>query len=89
MAGLNKKLVDDNRKICLILDSFSGHKINNLSNVKFVFLFPNSTNVLQPQDIGIIKSFKGKYFTILKTDILTRGKMLQINYQETLKNKLI
>ena len=49
-----------NRKIILLADNVSSHKVNDLelSNVKLYFLPPNTTTQLQPLDQGIIYSLK-------------------------------
>uniref|UniRef100_U9SNZ5 DDE-1 domain-containing protein n=1 Tax=Rhizophagus irregularis (strain DAOM 181602 / DAOM 197198 / MUCL 43194) TaxID=747089 RepID=U9SNZ5_RHIID len=35
--------------------------ISNLTNIKLIYLPPNTTAHLQPMDAGIIHSFKAKY----------------------------
>jgi hypothetical protein len=61
----NNELRRKNRKILLLVDNCPAHPhIQDLSNIKLVFLPPNATSVFQPMDMGIIKSFKG-YFTRL------------------------
>jgi hypothetical protein len=58
----NNELRRKNRKILLLVDNCPEHPhIQDLSNIKLVFLPPNATSILQPMDMGIIKSFKG-YF---------------------------
>jgi hypothetical protein len=58
----NNELRRKNRKILLLVDNCPAHPhVQDLSNIKLVFLPPNATYVLQPMDMGIIKSFKG-YF---------------------------
>jgi len=49
-----------NRKIILLADNVSSHKVNDLelSNVKLYFLPPNTSTQLQPLDQGIIHSLK-------------------------------
>jgi len=49
-----------NRKIILLADNVSSHKVNDLelSNVKLYFLPPNTTTQLQPLDQEIIYSLK-------------------------------
>jgi len=49
-------------KVLLLLDNFSGHRIEFVpKNIQFLFLLPNPTSLSQPLDAGIIKSFKDKY----------------------------
>ena len=48
-------------KIILFVDNCSAHPstaADKCNNIKFVFLPPNSTSVIQPCDQGIIKNFK-------------------------------
>ena len=48
-----------NRKIILLADNVSSHKVNlELSNIKLHFLPPNTSTQLQPLDQGIIYSLK-------------------------------
>ena len=59
---LNDKMKKQNRKILLFLDNCSSHFINEeLSNVKLIYFPSNSTSVLQPLDLGIIKCLKTNY----------------------------
>ncbi|GAV07450.1 hypothetical protein RvY_17281 [Ramazzottius varieornatus] len=46
------------RKIALLLDNFSAHRVGEKSNVKVVFLPRNLTSKVQPLDKGIIASYK-------------------------------
>ena len=58
----DQKLRAEKRKICLVVDNCTSHKIlNSLSNIEVIFLSPNTTSVLQPMVPGIIKNFKA-YF---------------------------
>jgi hypothetical protein len=59
------------RKILLLVDNCPAHPhIQDLSNIKLVFLPPNATSVLQPMDIGIIKRFKGYYRRFLVLQLI-------------------
>lgn len=50
---------EQNRKILLIQDNFSGHIIDfQLRNIELYYLPPNMTAVLQPLDAGMIHRFK-------------------------------
>ncbi|KAG0430584.1 Tigger transposable element-derived protein 6 [Dictyocoela muelleri] len=62
---LNDSLVRENRKILILCDNFSGHIVNNKSNVELLFFPPNCTSVIQPLDMGIIHSFKKKFDQML------------------------
>lgn len=63
LFDINAKFSNDgNRKILMILDNFSGHAIEKeFSNIKLLFLPPNTTSLIQPLDQGIINSFKNYY----------------------------
>jgi hypothetical protein len=55
----NNELRRKNGKILLLVDNCPAHPhIQDLSNIKLMFLPPNATSVFQPMDMGIIKSFK-------------------------------
>ena len=49
------------RKILLLVDNCPAHPEMTLSNVKIVFLPPNTTSKLQPCDAGIIENLKRGY----------------------------
>jgi len=52
----------EGRKVALLLDNCSAHKsTTSLQNILLHFLPPNTTSVLQPCDMGIIRSMKGYY----------------------------
>ena len=62
----NNELIKERKKILLVIDNASSHKIlNDFSNIETIFLPPNTTGTLQPMDRGVIRSFKCK-FTALK-----------------------
>lgn len=50
-----------NKKIVLFLDNCSAHCDKNLSNIKLVFYPPNTSSIIQPLDLGIIKNFKDHF----------------------------
>ena len=50
-----------NRKVLLVMDNCSSHKLPDLHSVEVLFLPPNATSKLQPLDAGIIQNFKVKY----------------------------
>ena len=59
---LDVKFQKENRKIALIIDNCPAHPtIADLSNVKLIFLSPNTTLVSQPMDQGVIKCLKAFY----------------------------
>lgn len=58
----DKKMKNQSRKVLLVLDNATCHSnLSELSNVKLLFLPPNTTSKLQPLDHGVIKCFKVEY----------------------------
>jgi hypothetical protein len=62
---LNKRAILNKKKILLLVDNVSSHKLSvdktkQLTHLRLEFLPPNCTSVLQPLDAGIINSFKSK-----------------------------
>lgn len=59
----DSKLRVEGRFILLLIDNCSSHPDLNstLTNIKLVFLPPNTTSCLQPMDAGVIKNFKHFY----------------------------
>lgn len=58
VSKLNRKMMLSNRKILLLVDNCPSHSVLQFDNVRIVFLPPNSTGLIQPLDLGIIRSFK-------------------------------
>lgn len=58
---LNNSMIRQKRKILLLLDNCAAHPSLVRSNVKCVFLPPNTTSKLQPCDAGIIQTVKLHY----------------------------
>lgn len=53
---------NQNRKVCLLIDNFSGHYIPyEPKNIEIVFFEPNLTAFIQPLDAGVIRCFKAHY----------------------------
>ena len=56
------KMRQQSQNVCLILNNFSGHKINyKPTNVHIEFFKPNLTAFVQPLDAGVIRCFKAHY----------------------------
>ena len=63
LVSWNMDLHNTGRKIILLIDNFSGHKIDpeEIPNIQLRFFSPNMTSHVQPCDAGIIKTFKAIY----------------------------
>lgn len=62
MGRFNNRMKKENRNVALVLDNAPVHDPNlTYSNVKLVFLPPNTTSHYQPLDAGIIANFKYWY----------------------------
>ena len=75
LSKLNTHLCKESRSIILFMDNAGCHPedvASKYSNVKVVFLPPNTTSVLQSLDLGIIKNFKVHYCKLLLCHILSK-----------------
>ena len=96
MIRYNSFLVAQNRKVLLVVDNFSGHKIQtSLSNIEMAFLKPNLTSVLQPADLMVISTIKKRYNKWYNRQILnetenTHGQILSKfgHFQSTLEPEI-
>ena len=70
LRKLNHQMKMQSRKILLVLDNCGARPHMELSNVKLLFLPPNTTARLQPMDAGVIQSFKLQYRKKLLRHIL-------------------
>jgi len=61
----NDEMTLQKRQILLILDNAPCHIIPDCSAIEFLFLPKNTTAILQPLDMGVIKAFKNHYFNVL------------------------
>ena len=62
LVDWDQKLKNENRKILLLQDNFSGHVIpESLTNIHVVNFKPNLTAHIQSNDQGIIRCFKANY----------------------------
>ncbi|KAG0425123.1 Tigger transposable element-derived protein 6 [Dictyocoela muelleri] len=86
MNKINNLMRKQNRKILVILDNFSGHNINNFSNITFEYLPPNTSSILQPLDQGIIYVLKQKYKKRMANYCYTAFKDLRYDSQTAIKN---
>ena len=60
------------RRILLFVDNCAAHPQDvELTNIEVVFLPPNTTSLLQPMDMGIIKNLKGHYRSKLHTRLIS------------------
>lgn len=67
----NSELRRKNRKILLLVDNAGPHPhLLNLTNIRLEFLPPNTTSILQPLDMGIIKNLKTFYRSIMMSYVL-------------------
>lgn len=72
LSGWNDELVASGKKVLLFIDNCSAHPSNcNFSNINVQFLPPNTTSILQPLDMGIIKNFKVGYRGLMVGYILS------------------
>ncbi|KAG0439047.1 Tigger transposable element-derived protein 1 [Dictyocoela muelleri] len=69
LKQLNGEMSKENRKILLLLDNASSHPNAYLSNIELLFYLKNTTSLIQPLDMGIIKAFKNHYFNELINSI--------------------
>lgn len=61
LTSFNRRMKLQNRNVLLFLDNATCHPKIELSNVKLVFMPPNTTSAIQPLDQGIIQCFKLEY----------------------------
>ena len=67
----DRRLKLQNRKILLLIDNAPSHPIvQGLTQVRVEFLPKNTTSLIQPCDIGVIKVFKGYYRSFVTERIL-------------------
>jgi hypothetical protein len=70
---VEQRIKAKNSKILLLVDNCPAHPhIQDVSNIKLMFLPPNATSALQPVVMGIIKSFKGYFRRFLILQLIDR-----------------
>ncbi|XP_029656955.1 tigger transposable element-derived protein 6-like, partial [Octopus sinensis] len=71
LLNFDYHLKNEKKQILLLMDNCPSHCVpSNLDNIKILFFPPNSTGLIQPMDLGIIKTFK-THFTRHKLMYLT------------------
>ncbi|XP_015792761.1 tigger transposable element-derived protein 6 [Tetranychus urticae] len=82
----NEELKIQNRNVLLLLDKLKGHHIDFVpSNIKFLYLHPDSTPVIQPLEAGIIKEFKDHYISRYRKCLLEEMEKTATNIQFAIK----
>lgn len=74
LAGVNKQMRWEGRRILIIVDNAPSHIMTkNLPNVEVKFLPPNLTSAIQPLDQGIIQSVKLYYRKLLLSSLVSNA----------------
>ena len=72
LERLNSAMKLQRREILMFVDNCSAHPATELSNIKLVFLPPNTTSRLQPCDAGIIANVKSLHRKRLLRHVLAQ-----------------
>ena len=75
LGKINRQLVAASRSVALLLDTAGCHLpdiVEKYSNIKVIWLPPNTTSKLQPLDLGIIQNFKTHYRKLLLRYVLSK-----------------
>ena len=70
LPHFNHKMIQQKRSVLLFMDNAGCHPKDKYSNIKAVFLLPNTTSKLQPLDLGVIQNFKVHYRQLLLRFVL-------------------
>ena len=66
LQHIDNKMRSKGRRIVMLCDNCAAHANDvKLTNVKLVFLPPNTTSLIQPMDQGIIANFKKQYRSLV------------------------
>ena len=75
LMELNQQLFASNRSVLLIMDNAGCHPDNlkvKFTNIRVIFLLPNTTSKLQPLDLRIIQNFKVHYHRLFLRHVLAK-----------------
>ena len=75
LSAFNQTMKAKDRSILLLMDNAGCHPVylkDKYSNIKTVYLPPNTTSKLQPLDLGIIQNFKVHYRHLLLRFVLAK-----------------
>lgn len=79
LATWDKELQDSKRKIALLVNNCTAHKVTvNLSSIKVIFLPANTTSLIQPWDQGIIHSFKIHYRKAMRERVILQMESTEV-----------
>ena len=75
LSKINRTLRVNGCSVLLLMDNAGCHPVElqrKYTNIKTVFLLANTTSVLQPMDLGIIKDLKLWYRKLLSQHVLAK-----------------
>ncbi|XP_076450165.1 uncharacterized protein LOC143286474 isoform X3 [Babylonia areolata] len=70
LVSFDREMEQQKRKVLVVLDNCSSHKIPDLKATKVLFLPANATSKLQPLDVGIIRNMKIHYRAAMVSKLL-------------------
>ena len=89
LSKLNRRLSLQSRSIALLMDNSGCHPHElkeKYSNIRIIFLPPNTTSHLQPLDLGIIQNFKVMYRKLLLCFVLSKIDQTNDNASQIVKS---